>query len=335
MIVLDEEKLNWIFEEISKGFVKSPLEIGIFFIIIAAIVIVSLLLYRYRIKKNREERLFQAQKLFDLAITKKGVNQVEREVLERLANHLKKAQEKNLLFEKKAIFNACVRKLLREKQIPSSLLASLRLKLGFNVLRDEQIPHSSAELPVEMPVLVLQKGRGQNTGRILKVDSRSLAIELGDAGRPPRPGLPLSIVFENPSGLYSFITSIKMVGKGVINIAHSEAIERFQRRRFYRKKLLLPVYVKRAGTQEHYALTTLIDLGGGGASIANPDEQFVIRDKLSLTFFTPGRNRMSLAATVVRVSENGKTLHVSFGAMQESSRDHIIRFLLQKKGTKQ
>jgi c-di-GMP-binding flagellar brake protein YcgR len=225
-----------------------------------------------------------------------------------------------------------VRKLLREEKIPSSILASLRLKLGFNILEKEQIPHSSAELPLETPVVVMQKGREQNPGRIVSVDSSSLAIELGDAGRPPKSGLPVSIVFENPSGIYSFTTSVRVAGKGVIKVAHSEAIERFQRRRFYRKKLLMPVYVKRVGTQEHYALTTIKDLGGGGASITNPDKRFVLDDKLSLTFFTLGRKRINLSATVVRLSENGETLHLSFGAMPESSRDRIIRFLLQKKG---
>lgn len=331
MIVLDEDKLSWIFEEISKGFVKSPLEICLFIIIILAIVIGSFLLYRHGIKKYSEDKLLQAQRLFDLAVTRKGVSEAEREVLERLASHLKRSEGKNLLFEKKAVFNACVRKLLREEKVSSSLLASLRLKLGFNVLGNEGIPHSSAELPLEMPVLIMQKGRRQNTGRVLGVDSRSLIIELGDASTPPKPGIPVSIVFENPSGHYSFTTSVKAVGKGIINVAHSEAIERFQRRTFYRKKLLMPVYVKRTGTEEHHTLTTLIDLGGGGASITNPEQRFVLDDKLSLTFFTPGRKRINLSATVVRVSENGETLHLSFGDMPESSRDRILRFLLQRK----
>jgi c-di-GMP-binding flagellar brake protein YcgR len=312
--------------------VKSPLEICLFFILVLAIVVGSILLYRYRVKKSTEDKFLKAQRLFDAAVIKKGVNEAEREVLERLAGYMKRSEEKNLLFEKKAVFNACIKKLLMEEKISPSLLASIRLKLGFNILEDEQIPHSSAELPLEMPVMIVQKGSEKKRGRIVSVNQDTLSIEIDDASRPPRPEIPVSIVFENPSGQYSFTTSIKKVGKGVINVAHSEAVERFQRRRFYRKKLFMPVYVKRTGSQEQYVLTTIKDLGGGGASITNPEKRFVLDDKLSLAIFTPGRKRINLTATVVRVSDDGETLHLNFGEMPESSRDRIIRFLLQRKG---
>jgi len=330
MIVLSEQKLALLFEEIAKGFVHSPLEISIFIVLVLAIFSTFIFIYRYQVKKNREEKAKKALEIFEQICRVKAFNHTELLALEQLAKYLKLPYEKNLLLEDQSVFNACVKKLQKEMQIPLSVLSALRLKLGFKRENPDEIPHSTAELSKEISVLVVVSGRNQFSGRIVQLDPDSVKIKMEKPVPAPDPGTAVQVYFQKSSGIFSFSARTQKSENGFLWVSHSENIHRLQRREFYRKKLKLPVYIKPTGSSERPLRTTIIDLGGGGASILNTAQNFHEKEDVTLIFFTPRPERMVLTAHVIRVSEGGKTLHVSFGHMLESSRDRIIGYLFRR-----
>ena len=74
-----------------------------------------------------------------------------------------------------------------------------------------------------------------------------------------------------------------------------------------------------------------MDLGGGGASLINPEMNFRPKDGIDLLFSTSNESHIALTAEVIRVSADGQTLHVAFGHMPESNRDRIFNYLFKKR----
>jgi hypothetical protein len=329
MIVLDEEQLSYLFEEIAKGFEKSPLEIALFAALIVGIGVSVVVLYRRQLRSSREEIIKRSQTLFARTARKKSLGTSDLNILERMVKHLKSPKDKHLLLEDQVTFNGCARKLIAYDRVASQGIAALRVKLGFKTRSPEGVPHSTAELQDDLPVIIVQKGKKGGRGSIAKVKPSSLTIALEGETPPPKRSLPIQVYFQAPSGRYTFITRIRGYSKGDIEIAHSENIKRLQRRKFYRKKLMLPVYVKRAESDEPSVLSTLIDLSGGGVSLVNRDLQFRAGDRISISLVASRTKRIYVAGNVLRISRGGKTIHVEFRDMLESSRDRIIRLLFK------
>ncbi len=327
MIVLDEEQLSFIFKEIAKGFEKGPLEIALFAVLVAGIGVSVVLLYRRQLRRGREEIIQRSQKLFDQIAKKKSLGKPDLHILEQMVKHLKSPADKYLILEDQPTFNACARKLLTTDRVAVSGIAALRVKLGFKTRSLEGVPHSTADLQDDLPVIVVQKGKKGGRGRIAQVKPSSFTIALEGEMPTLKRTLPIQIYFQGPSGRYTFISRIRGYGKGGIEVAHSENIKRLQRRKFYRKRLMLPVYVKRAESEEHSVLSTLIDLSGGGASLVNRDMLFRAGDRISISLAASRTKRIYITGDVIRMSRGGKTIHVEFGNMLESSRDRIIRLL--------
>jgi c-di-GMP-binding flagellar brake protein YcgR len=329
MFVLDEEKLNLILTEMSEGFVKNPIEIALFSVLIIGIIVAVVLLYRRQLRAAREQRLRHSQQIFSRAVRERKLQLGEVSLLESMAGHLNAPDLKHLLVENQGSFNTCAAKLLESGGAASSEIAALRLKLGFRPRSLEQPLHSTAQLFEDLPVIVVQKGRQGCRGRIDRIEPHILGIEVGDGSIPLKRGLPVQVYFQTPSGRFVFSTRIRKVGKGYIEVVHSERIKRLQRRQFYRKRIMLPIYVKRAGPDERTQLTTLIDLGGGGASIANRELNCEAGERVSLSLLAPKKERIDIAGLVLRVSRGGKIAHVRFDHILEADRDRIMNILFR------
>jgi hypothetical protein len=99
-----------------------------------------------------------------------------------------------------------------------------------------------------------------------------------------------------------------------------------RRRRYVRRKVRLSVLVARDPDAADPRPTTLLDLGGGGASFRNPWEMLRRGDIIHMSFPPPARGP-TVTASVVRVSRRGTTIHVKFEFLSESTRDRILQFL--------
>jgi c-di-GMP-binding flagellar brake protein YcgR len=338
MVVLNEEKLSLLFDEISRGFVKSPVEIAFFIVLVIGALLFFIFISRHQAKKRVIAVALQAQELLLRLSKKKALNNLEVALLRKMAAHLKSSGEIHLLFDSQAVFNVCVEKLLKEEQVSHSLISGLRLKLGFE--KGNRV-HSTTELTEDRPVLMFEKkSRKRVPGLILKNDPRALFIEVEKPPTGQKVGTPIQVYFQNQSGLYTFTSRIIKAEKGVMLIVHSENIRRIQRRKFYRRKISMPVYVHRDDDTAMPAHTLCTDLGGGGASIINPDRHFKPGDRLELHFRlaekrkTQKQQRIHATGEVVRLSEGGRKAHILFDALPEAVRDRIIRFLFAKERKK-
>ncbi len=90
----------------------------------------------------------------------------------------------------------------------------------------------------------------------------------------------------------------------------------------------MPVMVRVAGSEEKHNSYKFLDLGGGGASITNPDLRFRPGDDIEIMFRPGTEAPIELVGEVIRLSDAGKVMHVSFGPVREAMRDRIIGFIL-------
>ena len=346
IIVLDERKLSNFFDNISSGFQQSRLEILITVFLVLAFVV--FLLYVYRAQKNRahKEQTQKYRARYEQGVRKFGLGPAEQHIIALLAPFLNSPEKEYLLLYNQSTFNTCVHRLrhsTRHEHISEAALSALRVRLSFTAQDPEQVPSSSAELPAGMMVLVVSAAkRGQNSlkisGIVLQCTSQSLIISPMDTRAEsikPASGRPVKVFFQNRAGVFTFESHIQASPENTIHLAHSERIKRSQRRKYYRRRLSLPVYVRPAGSQSKPIKSVILDLGGGGASLRNPGEQFVPGDDLELILNpagggTPARaGRINLTAEVVRVSRKAQVLHVRFDGLQESTRDRIIGALFK------
>ncbi|MFW6181585.1 MAG: PilZ domain-containing protein [Spirochaetota bacterium] len=331
MFVLDEEKLTTFLNEVASGFVRSPLEIMLFCVLVAGIVAAFILVARVKSRHLVMAQALRAREMFDRVARTKSLTEEEMALLERLGSLLESPEQKHLLLERRSTFDHCVVRLREREQVPASLVAGLRLKLGFKAETGQSIPRSTVDIPLRQAVYLKRRGSKRAVpGTVLHIDPDGISIAVEPGSLLPVPGVTAEVYFKNQAGLFVFMTQVLRVQGDVVRVSHAEQIRRLQRRKFYRKKLSLPVFIKPAGSREQPERTTFIDLGGGGASLHNPGKRFQLHDELDLYFhFEGGRPLLRVRGDVIRVSGEGAVLHVIFRTLSESSRDRIIRLLLR------
>jgi len=327
MILLDQDRLSRFMEGISRGFYRAPLEIAIFFALILSIFL--FLIVTYRRQKARAERLADglAQQRYQQLAQKHALGSAEQELIDRLTVFLSSARKKYLLLVNQPTFNSCAARLLESEAGWSGALDALRLKLGFSLRDSERLPASSAELLPGLPVLLVHGGQRQ-PGKLSAQEPGYLEIALQSGGPPC--GTQVSLYFQNRSGVFAFSTRVLEARGGAVRLSHSTAIKRTQRREYYRQPFQLPVYVRWAGSDQELTATRFIDLGGGGASLRNPERRFKPGDDLELYFQPQHSERLSLLGEVLRVSSGGDVLHLRFDFLKDITRDKIMGLLFKR-----
>jgi hypothetical protein len=334
MIVFDQEKLSAFFETVSRGFERSPLEIVL--VIVSFLLFIALLIVIYRLQRRkvrRQQRVIADRRYREIA-EQRSLAPSEEDLVRRMARFLKEPEKRYLILINQPTFNYCAAKLRAKDGISAPSITELRSKLGFRLQGPEQIPASSAELPEGQGLLMVAAGEGEARkaqGRLHKQEPGSLLIQLFEAGASFRESETVRIYFQNRAGLFSFTSRIQSVQKQVIRLQHGEDIKRFQRRKYYRKRVSQPVGIRYPGAEEQPTLSTFYDLGGNGASLKNPGRKFSSGDAVELTFLAAGE-RFTLVAEVLRTSKTGDVLHVRFAPMRETTRDRIIGSLFQGAG---
>ncbi|HUX21725.1 MAG TPA: hypothetical protein VMW69_10840, partial [Spirochaetia bacterium] len=206
-------------------------------------------------------------------------------LLDRLARYLKDSSRQYLLLESEASFNSCLKKLKEHEPVSPALLAALRLKLGFGGLNPEKTPLSSGDIAEDSAGIIerIEKGgrKERFAARIAGVEPGFLSLEVKKPEALDR-GDRVTFYFFNSAGLYSLKTRVIGFREGMTLVSHSSSITAVQRRRYYRRKLVAPAYIRRVGGEDAFIKTILQDLGGGGARVINPHDIFEKGDTVEL-----------------------------------------------------
>ncbi len=190
---------------------------------------------------------------------------------------------------------------------------------------------STRELPVGLPLLVAHKDGVRLRGTIDAHTQEHLVVQLEGGERSVHLHAPVSVLFHNRQGLFTFPSWVSGRSGRSLYLRHSAAVSRYQRRHHLRSRVELPVFVKRYQAEMEPLQSTLIDVSGGGASLHNPMGQFEAGQILELAF-TPGHRELNITARVLRSSADGRILHTRFESLSDSERDHIEEQVAQQSG---
>jgi hypothetical protein len=339
----DPRKVSEFLDSIARGFITSPLEYALFGAIILLLVVGLVVAYRVQRGRARQQEKRLALERYERLAGKLRLSAAEQETLDRLAGG--QVVRKLRLLASPAAFNRAASRLAAPDAAAESSLAELRLKLGFQARNPERAPSASSELPEGLPVLLTWSAAagGLRPGGLRPAGARRrLAAEVGaqeaealvlvprEGVSGPPPSSPVTVVFQNRAGLFSFNTSVRSAAGGVLRLDQVERLQRIQRRKYYRRRLRLPVQVQ-AREGEPPLASQLLDLGGQGASLVNPQKKLSAGDLAELAFRVGGES-FRLTAEVLRVSRDGQVLHVRFHGLRDADRDRLLGTLFRSLG---
>jgi c-di-GMP-binding flagellar brake protein YcgR len=130
------------------------------------------------------------------------------------------------------------------------------------------------------------------------------------------------VYFQNRAGFFSFTSRITEKDDRLIHVQHSDQIKRYQRRRYTRRRIRLPVFIQPYLGTSAPRKSILLELGGGGASLQNPGKSFQVEQQVELSF-APRGNEFHVLGQIVRISRGGQVIHVEFQALDEAERMRI------------
>jgi len=328
------------------------------FILIFALLLALAMLILFLLSVSRNRRLQKeiresSSELYYFLLPTLDLDGRDHQLIKQLAEFLPVPQQKHRIMVNPRIFDFCARRLLAARPEQQGAVADLRSKLGFPQSAEDVLPVSTRDLPLDLPVILVQKGNPPLRGRLVAKEETSLSVEIqGEAAGGPAAGqasvsasdpafdlsagpaaIPVSVYFQNRAGFFSFPTRITAREEQVIRLDHSDRIKRYQRRRYTRRQLRLPVFIHPHGGTSKPLKTVLIELSGGGASLQNPSRAFTVDQQVELSFapqLAPQGEKFHVRGRIVRLSKSGQVAHVEFQALEAAERERIGRLAVKR-----
>jgi len=324
MDFLFESRFNALMEGISGQFGTTPLGLLMFLLAMAALPLFLSLLYLLQKHREKQARIQRSGEIIRKRAEKIGLSPAERDLVERLSEYGGGPESGYLvLFDEPRFHKAAEELQKKETGISPSSIAALRVKLGFSREASHRL-HSTAQLPLGDPLLVRpQKKQGVFKAVITAVQTDGFEIAM-DGSNLLTSGDSAVFQYQNRQGTFLFKSyCVKRTG-GRMLIRHQEKFKQLQKRAYFRAPYTGKAEVGHFDRDERF-LTRFVDIGGGGASLINPEDRFDQGDFLELIFSLPGSSdKLYLKGSVIRTSRGRKLLHVKFEGIQESQRDRIL-----------
>lgn len=318
------------FDEFYDAFTADFIEIVLLVSLVLLFVLGLLLFYRRLTRREREEQERRAEAYFRKLIQDKQLTEAEARTVEELSQFLNSKLKRYMLLQHQSIFNACAEAAIEQEVISETRIAALRVRLGFAGRKFDAPPDSSAQIPEGSSVLLIREGEPSVRGKVLAPEPTHFRVRVDTERRPFASGSTVEVLYQDNSGLYTFVTPVKGYRENVLYMEHTERLSRVQRRQYYRRDISLPVFVKPAGSNEKFVESRFLDLGGGGASLENPGNRFERGAGLELSFHPSSSEPLNVVGHVVRTSKRGAVLHVNFEHLKETTRDSIYRLLFEE-----
>ncbi|MFP4384186.1 MAG: PilZ domain-containing protein [Spirochaetia bacterium] len=227
-------------------------------------------------------------------------------------------------------FKGCARKLFSksgEENVSMEEVNRLRFALGFVPEIEGRQLYNTAEIDPDREMKVSPLGFTPFPAVLKTNTPQGFTVKRQNGDFLPGKNNTVTVEFARDEGIYRFETKVLSVEDGVLLLEHREIKGYSQNRKYFRKELDIQVNIRLAGSSEPYAASRLIDLSGGGCSIENPGNRYRIRDDIEIKL--QAEEPIVVTGEVVRISGEGKYLHLSFHIIKDRVRDRIIGFLLQ------
>lgn len=324
MEFLFESRFSSLMDGISGQFGTTPLGLLLFFLALFALPLFLAVLYLRQKRREKQTRRERSREIIRKRCDKLGLSPAERELVEQLSEYGGGPESGyHVLFDEPRFHKAADELQKKESGISQSSIAALRVKLGFSREASHRL-HSTAQLPVGDPLLVRpQKKQGVFKAVIAAVQTDGFEISM-DGSNLLTSGDSAVFQYQNHQGTFLFKSyCVKRTG-GRMLIRHQEKLKKLQKRAYFRSAYTGKLEVGHFDKDERFQ-TRFVDIGGGGASLINPQDQFDQGDFLELIFPLPdSSDRLNLKGSVIRTSRGRKLLHVKFEGIQESQRDRIL-----------
>jgi len=322
------ERLQGLLADLGAEVAASSLVLQGLLIGLTVVMVAFVVLFAVCVSRARSLRILRGGEIYGFLARRLGLTRSERQLSDRISAFFRLPEKRYLILIDELEFEDCVLRAQERSTLEEITLSALRLKLDFGAGKPQQIPVSSEVLGVGTPLIMVQKGRATIRGKVGKQGEKALRVGLEPGVDPPTVGVPVSVYFHTAEGMFVFVTFARQLVGTDIYLDQSDVIRPTQRRKHYRKSIQLPVYVMLRDKLEEPIRSSIVDLSGGGASLRNPDMNVSPGDELALSF-SPGGERFTVPARVVRLSANGKVMHVQFQRLSESARDRLIGSLFK------
>lgn len=327
MFIFDRQRLDGLLADFASGFTASPVALIASAALVLAIIAFLILSHAVITKRERRRIAAAVKRKCDLAFARLSLTPEETAFVHGLAGFLKDPTKEYLVLSSQGTFATCLQRYREGNEVPRELLRGLQEKTGFDPRKVPRI-RSSRDLPEGMPVVLETSGAGggRRTQGVIQIqEGRGFSVKLKGAGFPSSRGTPVTVYCHDPSGVFAFASSVQSLDGSTILLGHTDRLKTSQRRKYFRHRMGIPVFVRPDTGVEKPAGSTLLDLGGGGASLRNPGSRYADGDDIRIYFRQDEKTWLPVEATVVRTSKHGAILHVQFGHVTEAVRDRIIR----------
>ncbi|ORC35180.1 hypothetical protein B4O97_10675 [Marispirochaeta aestuarii] len=324
MDFLFESRFNALMEGISGQFGTTPLGLLMFLLALASLPLFLSLLYLLQKHRERQARTRRSGEIIRKRCDRIGLSPAERDLVKKLSDYAGGSESAYLVLFDEPRFNKTAEELQKhETEIGPSSIAALRVKLGFSREPLHRL-HSTAQLSPGDPLLVRpQKKQGVFKALITAVRTDGFEIAM-DGSNLLTSGDSAVFQYQNRQGSFLFKSYCVKRRGGRMLIRHQEKLKLRQKRAYFRAVYTGKLQVGYFDKDERFP-TRFVDIGGGGASLINPEESFDQGDFLELVFSLPGTSEMlNLKGSVIRTSRGRKLLHVKFEGIQENQRDRIL-----------
>jgi hypothetical protein len=309
---------------IRDGLIRNPGQIVLLlFLVLVCVSAVFLFNFLLRRKETQHYR-DTVDNLFGRYCHQYDLTQREVHLVDRMSQYLKDPRKKYLLLINQQTFLACFHTFKQAETFPKEEMLSLLTKLGFRFHDKHRHPKSSRDLNPGTPAVLLTSKDKTYNGHVARQMDNSVVFFLPEPPRIIDLEGPLQLIVHDFSGLFEFDTHLQKISGSDCLLAHSDQVKKIQRREYYRKKLTIPIHIRKEGFPEDMDdQTQILDLSLGGMSVVNPERKYRAGDDISLYFYKGAHSVFHLYGEVIRVTNNRKILHIKFGHFNSNEQDRI------------
>lgn len=253
----------------------------------------------------------------------------EQRTLDHLAWFLKDPQKQDKLIDDDRLLLRAARRGIREGIVQEAEVLRLLNKLEVDSEALHAGSRDSASIPTGSEVSISDRNLNMAVGELLLSGENGLNVRIEKGNRAFAHNTPVEVVCNSHDGMYRFHSAVVHTDGKQITLQNSRHVEHVQRRKYRRRDVQLPVEVMIPGISQKPIKSRTFDISIGGTAIKNPRKKIATGTRVDCTIDSDGATPITVPGTALRTSRRGKTVHISFGPVDEKTRHRLFRKLIR------